>query len=169
MLAVKTLQRGFACFVSRPPSGGSVEVQAALFVELLGGAEVERFARDGAAQSLAGDVAQRAVLPRISHGKEDGSVAAHEDVFLARSNGRALDRSTWCGRGFRGNHADAAARRLVGPDFFGICRRRFVFDYGRNRWERESAAKEGDESAEVGAVMLEGVGMGGSEVDEIEA
>src|SRR4029077_4041138 len=71
-----------------------VEVDAALFVELLRGVQVQGVLRDAAALAFAGDVAQRAVVPGIGDAKQECAVAADENVFggVAHRSGRAQTR-----------------------------------------------------------------------------
>jgi hypothetical protein len=66
----------------RVVSGGGAEVQAALFVELLRGAQIELVCRDRVAQTLAGNVAKRAVLPGVCGGKKHRSIASNENIWL---------------------------------------------------------------------------------------
>ena len=51
-------------------SGWQTKNYSALFVELLGGGQVQRFPRDAAAYSFVGDVTQDSVFPGVSNGEK---------------------------------------------------------------------------------------------------
>jgi hypothetical protein len=80
-----------------------MKIEAALFVELLRGVEVQLVVGNAAAEAFAGDVAERAVFPGVGNRKKYCAVAANEDVLF--------------GFFFFGRHGVAArmtrARRIV--------------------------------------------------------
>lgn len=54
---------------------------AALFVELLGGIEIQGVERSGAAEPLIGNVLQPVIDPGIAHRKDQRAVTADKNVF----------------------------------------------------------------------------------------
>ncbi len=104
-----------------------MESDAALVVELLGCIEIQSAARNGAAESVLGDVLQIAVQPGISDCEKDRAIPANEDVFINLC-GRGVD----IGASTRANRSSAFNRLsnlgiLRGGFFLG------VFRWGRGR------------------------------------
>ena len=63
-------------------SGGHAESQAALFVELLCGVQVELVRGDRTAESFGGNIAERAALPRVSRRKKERPIAPNKNIRL---------------------------------------------------------------------------------------
>src|SRR5262249_23948748 len=147
------------------------KVQSALFVELLRGGEVERFAGGRAAQSLIGDVAERAILPGIRDRKKHSAVSLHENILFGRDDRRSgcrLARSRSCRRLLH-DYVDAALGRFFREYFFCVIRNLVVHDGGHGR-KSKAAAEKWNKAAQVHAMPApaKGVWMGRGEVNEIE-
>src|ERR1700740_1014777 len=75
-----------------PASGWDAEVNAALFVELLCGLQIQGIATDAVAQAVGSHVAKGTVVPRVGGVKYETTIAAHENVLLCvgQGSGRTL-------------------------------------------------------------------------------